>query len=149
MKRNFERQILKIEQFSDWINILHNSSDPDTSYRGGEHEQRVHPICLWSASTIFSFYDAMLFVKKHKEWKQFRINPFPIPTNEVMIDYIDDLRLRSLILEDREGKLHLSILNKHEMDKQIGARTILRGYDNCWHHWGKKDVSYLYQPSIS
>lgn len=135
----------EIEQFSDWINISHNSSDPDTSYRGGGHEQRVHPICLWSASTIFSFYDAMLFVKKHKEWKQFRINPFPIPTDEVMIDYIDDLRLRSLILDDRDGKLHLSVLNKHEMDKQIGARTILRGYDNCWHHWGRKDHSYLYQ----
>lgn len=135
----------EIEQFSDWINISHNSSDPDTSYRGGEHEQRVHPICLWSASTIFSFYDAMIFVKRHPEWNQFRINPFPIPTDEVMINYIDDLRLRSLILDEREGRLRLSVLNKHEIEKHAGAKTILRKYKNCWHHWGKKDHSYLYQ----
>lgn len=133
-------------QFSDWINIAHNSGDPDASYRGGAHERRVHPVCFWSASTIFSFYDAMVFVGQHPEWNQFRINPFPIPTDEKMIDFVDDLRLRSLLLDERDERPCLSVLGKKEIDRMIGARTILRKYDNCWHHMGKKDLSYLYQP---
>lgn len=132
-------------QYSDWINMSHNSSDPDASYRGGEHDKRALPIYVWSASTIFSFYDAMKFVRKHPEWKQFRINPFPIPTDREMVNFIDALRLRSFIL-DENGGLHLSVLNKTEIDKMIGARTILRGYDRCWHHWGRKDLGYLYAP---
>ncbi len=135
-----------IRQFSDWINISHNSSDPDASYRGEEHEKRVAPICFWSASTIFSFYDAMVFVRKNPEWKQFRINPFPIPVDENMINYIDNLRLQSLILEETEQGLRLESLDKTEIDKSLGARTILRGYDNCWYHWDKRDLSFLYRP---
>ena len=50
------------------------------------------------------------------------------------------------MLIKNEGKLHLEVLNKTTMDGFIGARTSLRGYDNCWHHWGKKDLSYLYTP---
>ena len=134
-----------LRQFSDWINLSHNSADPDASYRGEEHEKRKNPVVFWSASTIFSFYEAMAFVSKHPGWKQFRINPFSIPTNEEMADYIDNLRLRSLILDENDGKLNLEVLNKTEIDKMSGARTILRGYDNCWHHWGKKNLGYLYR----
>lgn len=132
-------------QFSDWINVSHNSGDPDASYRGGEHEKRVLPVCFWSASTIFSFYDAMVFVRGHPEWRQFKVNPFPIPKNEEMIDYIDNLRLRSFILDDEKENFNLTVFNKSGIDRLIGARTILRGYDNCWHHWGKKDLSFLYK----
>ncbi len=135
-----------IEMFSGWMNISHNSNDPDTSYRGGEHERRVNPVCLWSASTIFSFYEAMRFVEEHPGWRQFKINPFPIPRNKKMIDFIDKLRLRSLLLDDSEEKIHLYVLTQRMMDGVIGARTILRSYDSCWRHWGKKDNSYLYQP---
>lgn len=135
------------KQFSDWINIGHNSPDPDASYRGLEHDKREFPIDVWSASTIFSFYMSMGFVKKGKWKKQFRINPFPIPTNREAIQFIDDLRLRSLILHrNEEGRLFLNPLNKTEIDEDIGARTKLRRYDNCWFHWGKKDLSYLYTP---
>lgn len=135
-----------IRQYSNWINIGHNSQDPDASYRGLEHDEREHPVIFWSASTIFSFHDAMRFVSEYPEWRQFRINPFPIPTNREMIDFIDNLRLRSLVIDRCDQGLHLRVLNKTEMDKFIGARTIMRGYDNCWHHWGKKDLSYLYKP---
>lgn len=135
-----------IEMFSNWMNIAHNSSDPDTSYRGGEHERRVNPVCLWSAPTIFSFYEAMSFVEEHPDWRQFRINPFPIPRDKKMMDFIDKLRLRSLLLDNSEEKLRLYVLTKRTMDGVIGAKTILRRYDNCWRHWGKKDNSYLYQP---
>ena len=131
-------------QFSDWINISHNSPDPDASYRGGGHEKRALPVCAWSASTIFAFYNSMQFVKEHPEWKQFRINPFPIPTNWEMSWYVDRLRLRSLILNVEKGKVGLNVLNKTEIDKAIGAKTILRKYDKCWHHWGKKDLHFLY-----
>jgi len=135
-------------QYSDWINISHNSSDPDASYRGEEHEKRAFPLCVWSAPAIFSFYNAMSFVAAHPEWKQFRINPFPIPACEKAIDFIDYLRLKSFILtrDKASGNLILDVLNKAEIEKIIGARTVLRGYENCWHHWGKKDLSYLYKP---
>jgi len=134
-------------QYFDWINLSHNSPDPDASYRGEEHDKRAFPVCFWSASAIFSFYDAMKFVSQHKKWKQFRINPFPIPTNQEMIDYTDRLRLDSFILRiDEKKRLNLDVLNKTEIDRQIGARTILRRYDDCWHHWGKKDLSFLYHP---
>mgnify|MGYP006285596191 CR=1 FL=1 len=133
-------------QFSDWINIEHNSNDPDSSYRGLEHEQRTHSPLVWSASTVFGFYEAMAFMKKHSKGKQFKINPFGIPYED-MINFIDDLRLRSLIMSlDDEGNRIFSVLNKSEMDKIIGSRTILSGYDQCWYHWGKKDKTYLYGP---
>jgi len=136
-----------IHQFSDWVNIGHNSSDPDASYRGQEHDKREHPVIVWSAPAIFAFYNAMAFVKEHPEWRQFRINPFPIPTDREMVDYVDNLRLRSLILvRNKKGKLGLGVLNKREMDRMVGVRTKLRSYDSCWHHWGKRDLSYLYKP---
>lgn len=135
-----------IEQFSGWINIGHNSPDPDASYRGLEHEKREQTIYLFSASTIFAFYEAMTFVKQHPGWNQFRINPFPIPLDEKMIDYLDKLRLDSLILDDLGNKLVLKVLNKTEIDKSIGARTRMSGYSKCFRHWGQTDLSYLYQP---
>jgi|SRR3989338_778750 len=136
-------------QFSSWINISHNSSDPDTSYRGGEHNRRTHPVVLWSSTAIFAFYEAMSFVSDHPEWNQFRVNPFPIPKNEEAIDFIDNLRLRSLIIEHREdGTYNLETLNKTEIEKVIGARTGLRGYNSCWRHFGK-NTGYLYRPVIS
>lgn len=131
--------------FSDWINIFHNSNDPDASYKGLGHEQRTHSPVVWSSSTIFGFYEAMSYVREHSDWTQFRANPFAIP-NEQMIDFIDNLRLRTIIL-DRDGEdLKGKVLNKSEMDKIIGARTILREYDNCWYHWKGGDKSYLYNP---
>jgi hypothetical protein len=63
-----------------------------------------------------------------------------------MMDFIDKLRLRSLLLDDSEEKLRLYVLTKRIMDGVVGAKTILRSYDPCWRHWGKKDNSYLYQP---
>ncbi len=135
-----------IRQFSDWINISHNSSDADASYRGGEHEKRKFPVYIWSATSIFAFYEAMVFVSKNPEWRQFKINPFPIPTNKEMMNFIDKLRLRSLILRQEGERKYLTPLNKTEIDKIIGARTIARSYDSCWHHWGKRDLGYLYNP---
>ncbi len=136
-----------LRQYSDWRNLSHNSSDPDTSYRGGEHEKRVGPVNLWSATTIFAYYAAMNFVGQHPGWRQFRINPFCIPKDEKSIDFIDNLRLRSFILHERENGLYtLEVLNKTEIEKVVGARTGLRGYDSCWRHWGKKDIGYLYNP---
>lgn len=142
-----------LRQYSEWINIGHNSPDPDASYRGLAHEKRKNPLVFWSATPVFAFYEAMLFVEKHPEakrfGKKFRINPFAIPGNEKMIDFIDKLRLRSLIFHEYEGKkergLRLDVLNKTEIDRVLGARTIERGYDNCWFHWGKRDLSYLYK----
>ncbi|MEK6926407.1 MAG: hypothetical protein AABW50_03970 [Nanoarchaeota archaeon] len=135
-----------IEQYSGWINLDHNSNDPDASYRGSKHRQRKFGGVFWSASTIFAFYNAMTFVKKLRDKEQFRINPFPIPANGESIGFIDKLRLQSLIFHRGEKGFVLDSLNKSEMDKIIGARTILRGYDSCWVHWGKMDLSYLYQP---
>jgi len=132
-------------QFSDWINIGHNSSDPDASYRGSEHEQRTNPVIVWSAPSVFAFYEAMTFVAERPWQKQFRINPFPFPIDKKCVDYIDNLRLQSFIFHETENGVKLEVLNKHEMDRQIGARTSLRGYSNCWRHWGKSDTSYLYQ----
>mgnify|MGYP001563947639 FL=1 len=135
------------KQYSDWINIEHNSNDLDSCYRGGAHGQRKFPGVFWSASTIFAFYEAMDFVTKIEKSKKFKINPFPIPRREVDIKYIDDLRLRSLIVQKNpDGKLHFNVLNKTEIDSMIGARTVLRKYENCWTHWGKKDLSFLYTP---
>jgi len=133
-----------VHQFSDWVDVGHNSSDRDADYKGVEHEKRKHSVIFWSASAIFGFYEAMRFVKEHKEWKQFRINPFPIPT-EKMDDFIDRLRLRSLIFSQDGRRIRFRSLNKTEMDKIIGAATIYWGYDS-WQHWGRGDRSYLYTP---
>ncbi len=112
-----------------------------------EHDKRKFKPIIWSAPAIFGFYEAMSFVRKSGGKAQLRINPFPIPRDEVMIKFIDDLRLRSLILrKDENGRPFLDVLNKSHMDRIIGARTILRGYENCWTHFGKKDFSFLYTP---
>ena len=135
-----------VRQYSGWMNISHNSSDPDASYRGGEHNKRVNPIILWSAPTIFAFYESMGFVSENPEWKQFRVNPFPIPKDEKAIDFIDNLRFRSFILHKHENRGYiLETLNQTEIERIVGARTGLRGYDACWRHLGKKDPSYLYK----
>ncbi len=133
------------ERFAGWVNISHNSSDPDASYKGLEHNQRAHPVSFWSASTIFSFYEAMRFLRKHPGERRFITNPFPIPTNQKMIDFVDSLRLKSIIVNEEDGRLRCEVLNKGEMDLAIGARTLMRGYGDCWHH-GRKPLDYLYQP---
>lgn len=136
-----------LRRYSSWMNISHNSSDPDASYRGGEHNKRANPVILWSSSAVFAFYESMNFISKHPEWKQFRINPFPIPKDEEAIDFVDNLRLRSFILQENEDGIYkLETLNKTEIEKIIGARTGLKSYGSCWRHWGKKDTSYLYKP---
>jgi hypothetical protein len=132
-------------QYSNWINLSHNSPDPDASYKGEEHEKRKFPIVFWSSPAIFSFYEAMTFVTQYPGLKQFRINPFPIPTDEKTIDFVDKLRLKSFILDKEAGTETLRVLNKAEINKFIGARTTSLGYDKSWHHWGKKDLSYLYK----
>ncbi len=130
-----------IRQYSSWIDLSHNSNDPDARYRGEEHDKRVHPVYVFSASTIAAFYEIMTFVARHPSWRQFRINPFPIPRDKAMVDYVDNLRLGSIIFT-KEGKL--SVLNKTSIDRLIGARIIEKGYDNCFYHWGKKkDTGYL------
>ncbi len=135
------------ERFAGWVDIEHNSNDPDVSYRGKEHQKKAFPFFFWSASTIFSFYDAMKYVGKHPHWNQFQINPFPIPVDEKMVDFTDTLRLKCLIVEKSSSEGYwVDVLNKTEIDKLIGARTVLRGYNNCWYHWGKKDLDFLYKP---
>ena len=136
-----------IKQYSSWLDIACSSDDPDMIFRGEEHDKRAFPINFFSAGAIFSLYESMRLTAEHPELRQFRVNVFPIPSNTDTADYIDNLRLRSLILDrDKEGCLSLFVLNKTEIDKNIGARTRLRGYNNCWYHWGKRDISYLFQP---
>jgi hypothetical protein len=136
-----------LRQFSEWIDLEHSSSDSDSNYRGLEHDKRVHGVYVWSAPAVFGFYEAMSFVKELRGPNQFRINPFPIPKDKKMMDFIDDLRLRSLILRKVQGgKIELQTLNKNHIERVIGARTNLRGYEDCWTHFGKKDFSFLYQP---
>jgi hypothetical protein len=133
------------KQYSDWVNLSHNSPDPDASYKGEEHEKRKFPIVFWSTPAIFSFYEAMSFIKQYPHQKQFRINPFPIPIDEKSVNFLNKLKYKSLILDNEEGKETLRVLTKTEMNKFIGARTTLLGYDKNWYHWGKKDLSYLYK----
>jgi hypothetical protein len=133
-------------QYSTWINLQHNSSDPDSSYRGMEHGQRVFPGYFWSGPTIFAFHEAIGFSRKNSRGEKIRINPFPIPRNKSMINFIDKLRLQCLIFDDLNKNLGLEVLNKTEMDSLIGARTKIRGYENCWTHWGRKDFGFLYTP---
>ena len=136
-------------QYSDWINMACTSNDPDMVFRGEQHEKRVLPVHLFSAGAVFAFYEAMNHAKKIGDFRQFRVNPFSIPVNAEATDYIDNLRLRSFILkkgEDTEA-LSLRVLNKAEIDRFTGARTHLRGYNNCWYHWGSKNsVNFLYTP---
>ena len=133
------------QEFSGWLNVAHNSNDPDAVYLGSEHDKRVLPVYFWSASAIYGFYESMLFAEKLGNYK-FRANPFPISANPESTNFIDNLRLRSLILEKdkKTGEFALDVLNKTEMDLIIGAKTALRGYNNCWYHWGKHKTDYLY-----
>ncbi|MEK6918203.1 MAG: hypothetical protein AABW51_04615 [Nanoarchaeota archaeon] len=135
------------KQYSDWINIGHTSNDPDSNYRGLGHDKRRFEPIIWSAPAIFGFYKAMSFVRELGEEVQFRINPFPIPRDEKMIRFIDNLRLSSLIIrKDKDRRPRFDVLNKSHMDRTIGAKTVLERYENCWTHFGKKDFSFLYTP---
>ncbi len=132
--------------YSYWVNMDHNSSDPLASYMS-EHSQQVLPQCFWSTTSVVGVYLSMSNLNKFHKPLQFRINPFPIPINKEAVDFIDDLRLRSLILaKDESGKKTLRPLNKSEMNRIIGARTVKEGYDSCWFNMGKKEISYLYNP---
>jgi len=136
-------------QYSSWINLDHNSQDPDATYIGREHDKKSQKICWASTPVIFGYNEIMRWVRESGEAKQFRSNPFLIPIDKSMVDFIDNLRLRSLKItfDPVSQKRGLSILYKTEMDKIIGARTVLRGYDKCWVNWGgNKDKSYLYTP---
>jgi len=135
--------------YSSWLNITHLSNDPDALKRGGEHQKRIFPVYFWSTPAIYAFYEASRILAAFGEGRKFRANPFPIPANRETVGHIDNLRLRSLILERQEdGSYKLDVLNKTEIDKQIAARTILRRYENCWFHLGTRDTSYLYAPSV-
>ncbi|MBW6442212.1 hypothetical protein K0A97_00310 [Patescibacteria group bacterium] len=140
-------------KFSEWTEISHNSNDPDASYRGGEHDKRVFPFYFWSAPSIFAYYNSMSFVSNmggnipDDRRLKFRVNPFPIPKDKRVVDFIDRLRFQSLIIDSPQEdakKLKLSILSNTEIEELIGTKLILEGYDNFFYHLGKKNLDYLY-----
>lgn len=136
-------------EYSSWLNISHDSHDPDADMRGVQHAKRVFPIVFMSTSVIFGYNEAMVYVRASGINRKIRANPFAIPADEEAVDFIDDLRLRTLKLVYDPTRKHfgLDILWKTEMDQFIGARTVLRGYEKCWSHWGKKDQrDYLFKP---
>jgi hypothetical protein len=135
-----------IGQFSDWVNLSCNSNDPDMVFGGELHEKRQQTINLFSAGAIYGFYEAMGFARLTSQPKQFRINPFPIPLDKQAIDFIDNLRLRTFILCGDLDQPSLRVLNKSEIEAFVGARTILRKYNNSWVHWGSRNLGYLYTP---
>jgi hypothetical protein len=129
-------------RFGSWINMAHNSNDPDSSYRGLEFDKRAKPTIFWSAPTIAGFYHSSTFLRSITRDKTITINPFPIPTPEMMA-FIDDLRIKSLIItRDKEVRS----LNKTEMDEIIGGKTNLNPYTQNWFHRGRRNINYLYTP---
>ena len=138
-----------LQEFSSWLNLSHNSQDPDASYIGLAHQKRAQHIYWSSSPVIFGFNEGMRFTRESRAEEQFRANPYPIPANKEAVDFLDNNRLRSLkIVIDDNGKLQLDILYKTEIDKNLGARTAIRGYHNCWFNWEKRDTSYLFTPTI-
>ena len=129
-------------RFGSWINMAHNSSDPDASYRGLEFDKRAKPTVFWSAPTIAGFYHSSSFLRSITRDKTITINPFPIPTPE-MLNFIDDLRIKSLIVT-RDKKVRS--LNKTEIDEIIGEKTRLNSYFQNWFHRGRRNINYLYDP---
>lgn len=134
--------------YSYWVNMSHTSPDPLSNYMT-EHSQQVLPQCFWSTTAIVGVYLGMSHLNKFHNPLQFRINPFPIPVDSEEVDFMDGLRLRSLIIaKNKNGDKVLRPLNKTEMNRVLGARTIKRGYDSCWFNMGKKGLDYLYTPSL-
>lgn len=135
-----------LQPYSGWLNMKHNSPDPDTSYRGGEHDKLKAPIIFWSSPAVFGVFVAMEFSPDEQSHRLFRANPFGIPTKK-MTDYIDKTRLKTLQLCWEEGKPTLRPTNMTEQDRLIGAKTMREHYKDNWIHHGKHDLSYLYQPA--
>jgi hypothetical protein len=136
------------EIYSYWLNMEHTSSDPFASYMA-EHEQQALTQCHWSTTAATGVYLSMMHLNEVRHPLRFRVNPFPIPSNKKEVDFIDDARLKSLLLtRDENCAYSLKPLNKSEINRILGARTILREYDNCWIHMKKKgdreNFDYLY-----
>ncbi len=133
-----------LRPYSGWVNMKHNSPDPDTSYRGGQHNKFKAPVIFWSAPAIFGVFLAMEFAPHEESHRIFRANPFPIPTLPMM-EFIDNIRLKTLQLTWEEGKPRLQPTSMTEQDRLIGAKTISAPYHWNWVHHGKHNLSYLYQ----
>lgn len=136
------------QDHSSWVNIMHKSNDPDARYFGDEHERFKEPTIFWSTPAIYAFYESDRLLLESGEGKRLVTNPFPIPTEE-MVDFLDDLRLKCLIVKKspENGKFSLDVLYKAQMDRLLMARTGMRQYQNCWFHSGKRDTSYLFKPT--
>ena len=132
-----------LRRFSKWINLMHNSSDPDASYRGMAHDKRENPIIFWSVPAIAGFYHSVHFLKGRSKDELVRVNPFSIP-HERMDSFTDFLRLQSLVI-DSEGVV--GSFDKEEINKIIGAKTVLEPYEFNWFHSGTKSLDYLYTPN--
>ena len=133
------------EIYSAWTEIDHRSADPDSKFRGEMHNRRVTPPTLWSATAVFGFYLAGDFSRGDSQGKRVMVNPFGIPRGSEDVRFTDDLRLKTLI-RNEDGTF--DVLNKSEISRIIGARSVLMGYGKCWTHWGSKDFNFLYTPQI-
>lgn len=116
-------------RFSDWIDLGFSSEDRDSHFKGIAHEARRHPAYFFSSSVGLAFYGAGEFIKGKKDLPNVQMNPFGV-LRVGQIKFVDDLRLNSLIIDkDEKGKSVLRVLNKSEINEQLGARTQLYGYD--------------------
>ncbi len=127
-----------ISRFSSWISIQHTSNDLDATYIGGEHDKRKNPINYWSATAIAGFYEAISFINQEGSKKRIKINPFPIPKDRKMIEYIEKSKTSILIAApNKEGEVEVRGPNKGEVEKLIGARVERMGYSPCWKYGGE------------
>jgi len=131
-----------LRRFSKWANISHTSSDDDATFMGVAHDKRENPTVFWSVPSIAGFYQTINFLKGRSNEELVRVNPFSIQ-HERMSSFIDFLRLQSLII-DFKGQV--SSLDKEEINKIVGAKTVLEPYEFNWFHSGTKSLDYLYTP---
>lgn len=133
------------ERFDNWLNMGFVSTDPDYQFVADQHNKTALPIYFASAPVVFAFYGG---IRQIRELGQGRLttNPFPIPANVETVDYLDNLRLSSLVMQTEGERTRVRPLGKTEMDLMLGARTSLKEYQNNWFNNGKRDLSYLFQP---
>ena len=135
------------QRFDTWLNMSFVSTDQDFKFVADQHNKLALPVYFASTPVVYAFYGGVRFIRELGQ-RKLSTNPFPILANAEMVDFQDDLRLSTLVMHTDEDRTKVRPLGKTEMDRLLGARTTIRGYQSCWFHSAElgRDISYLFTP---
>lgn len=121
------------EMYSYWRRFEGTDYEsPDKAYRGVAHDKAAPNMVFTTYHEVGAFFKAGARLRKNHELGEgieIQVNPIPIE-NKCMRGFVRKLREQAFI--GRNG------LNMTEMERIIGARLMLEGYDANFFNWSRE-----------